>query len=543
MSEARVLDRIAGLRRPLRLALVAGAVGVGPAIVAPAAAQEAAPRSEGAGMEQADVEQAVVPLGHSRVIEPGWRVKEVVIANEEIADIRVTSPERVLVIGRQTGSTDLTMWGENEEQHLRMTVSVEPDITALRRGLERAVPGSDLELTQSGGVIVVSGVLRRADQAEALARFMDASGVAYVDMTEVASPQQVMIKVRVAEANRVALRTLGINAFQAGDNQFFGTTFGGNPNSINIGAPGGSAVADDVPFSFLQSTNVTDTTSLFAGVPGVDFQLFVDALEDNQYIRTLAEPNLVALSGEKASFLAGGEFPIPVPQASAGGGVTITIEYREFGVKLNFFPRVRGDGTIRLQVAPEVSELSEVGSIQTEGFNIPSLLIRRAATTLVMKTGQTFAMAGLLNRDVAARSQSVPGLGSLPVLGPLFRSVRYERGETELLILATVELVEPLDTRLSPVAPGETHETPSDWELYAGGKLHGESGAGVRALAWPEQMGLDRLRGPGAWATHDQERTPVRPAPVDIENGNGGDAGPARRGPARRDDRDPPEGR
>ena len=532
-------------RAPRSAGLAALAAGIALAAIAPGASAQAQPPA-GEPIPKADPDAdggLVVPLGHSRVIEPGWRVKEVVIANDEIADIRVTSPTRILVVGKQTGSTDLTMWGENDDQHTRTTVTVEPDITALKRGLAKAVPNADLELTQSGGMIVISGVLRRAEQADALKRFMDATGTPFVDMTEVASPQQVMIKVRVAEANRVALRTLGINTVRAGDNQFFGTTFGGNPNSINIGVPSTSSATGDLPFDFLQNTNVTDTTSLFAGIPNVNFQFFVEALEDNQYIRTLAEPNLVALSGEKASFLAGGEFPIPVPQASAGGGVTITVEYREFGVKLNFFPRVRGDGTIRLQVAPEVSELSEIGSIQTEGFNIPSLLIRRAATTLVMKSGQTFAMAGLLNRDVAARSQSVPGLGSLPILGPLFRSVRYEQGDTELLILATVELVEPLDTRLSPVAPGETHEAPSDWELYAGGRLHGDDDAPSLPLGWPAEMNLDRLKGPGAWATYDQRRTPARPEPNETKNNLGEDALPTQRGRERLDDSDPPEGR
>jgi pilus assembly protein CpaC len=263
---------------------------------------------------------------------------------------------------------------------------------------------------------------------------------------------------------------------------------------------------------------VGDAVTLFAGFPGLDFQLFLEALEENQYIRTLAEPTLVALSGEKASFLAGGEFPIPIAQgAGVGGGTTITIEYKEFGVRLNFLPTVLGDGTIRLQVAPEVSDLSEIGAVEIEGFRIPSLLTRRAATTLVMKSGQTFAMAGLIDRSVAARSERVPGLGSLPILGPLFRSVRYERGDTELVVLATIELVEPIDLQTELPVPGDTHAEPSDWELYAGGHIHGNTNRARPEIPWAETMGLDRLLGAGAWARHDQERKPVlrrNPGPI-----------------------------
>ncbi|MEM0982671.1 MAG: type II and III secretion system protein family protein [Planctomycetota bacterium] len=459
-------------------------------------------------------EMVSVPVGHSKLIEPGWPVREVVVANDAIADVRVTSPERILVIGKEVGSTDLTLWGAEDGQHYSAHLMVESDLAALRMSLRQALPDADVELTQSNGLIVITGLLRRAEQADGLHRFMDATGKSYVDMTEVASPQQVQIKVRVAEANRVAIRTLGINAAKTSSDYFFGSTVGGNPNAINIGTPAGSDAGSNIPFNFIESTTVSDTTTLFAGVPSIDFQLFIEALEDNQYIRTLAEPNLVALSGEEASFLAGGEFPIPVPQAGGGGGVTITIEYKEFGVRLNFIPTVLGDGSIRLQVAPEVSDLSEIGAVQVEGFSIPSLLTRRAATTLLMKTGQTFAMAGLLDRSVAARSQKVPGLGSLPILGPLFRSVRYEQGETELLILATVELVEPLDTRLSPLVPGEAHVAPNDWELFAKGELHGTTKLPDREVQWPKRLGLDRLLGPGAWARHDQDRTPVRPVPT-----------------------------
>jgi len=457
-------------------------------------------------------ETLVIPRGHSRIIEPGWMVSEVVVSNEEIADVRVVKPDRVLILGESVGSTDVTMWGEDDHRW-QARVQVEVDVEQLEMRLNAALQDANIEIAQADDVLMVTGTLRRAEDAEALTRFMESTEARFVDMTRVAGLPQVMIKVRVAEANRVAIRSMGVNAFGADDSFFGGQTIGGNPNNVQIGVPGDAPAGDNLPFNFLADTTVSDAVTLFAGFPDADFQLFLEALEDNQFIRTLAEPTLVALSGEKASFLAGGEFPIPVVQGGGLGGPTVTVEFREFGVELNFLPVVLGDGTIRLQVAPEVSDLSDIGAVEVEGFRIPSLLTRRAATTLRMRSGQTFAMAGLIDRSVAARSQGVPGLGSVPVLGTLFRSVRYERGAPELLVLATVELVEPLDTQATLPVPGDTHVEPSGWELYLKGKIHGTATARPPSTRWAEELGLDKLRGPGAWARYGQQRRHVGDQP------------------------------
>ncbi|USN98234.1 MAG: type II and III secretion system protein family protein [Phycisphaeraceae bacterium] len=471
---------------------------------------------------EADPLQVEVPVGRSQVIEPGWKISEVAVADDEIADVKVVNPGRVMIIGKSVGATDVTMW-DPQGKRWEARVIVEVDYEMLRRTLEDVLTGSDLRLKQSEDVMIVSGTLRQAEQADMMHRFLDAAEIKYVDMTRVAGLQQVMIKVRVAEANRIAIRSLGINAVHSGDSAFGGSTIGGNPNSIDIGIPGNQPAQDNLLFNVLQSATVGDATTLFAGFQGLDFEMFVEALEDNQYLRTLAEPTLVAMSGEKASFLAGGEFPIPVASAGAGGATQISIEWKEFGVRLNFLPTVMGDGEIRLQVAPEVSDLSDVGAVELEGFRIPSLLTRRAATTLRMRSGQTFAMAGLLDRKVAGRTQKVPGLGNIPILGALFSSVRYEHGETELLVLATVDLVEPMDTTVDVPMPGDTHVKPNAWELYAEGKLHGEAAKPESPAVWAADMGLDRLMGPGAWATHDQQRLPVAPADPDDSANKGED--------------------
>lgn len=488
-------------------ALLAPALASGAAV----APEQSEPRIFDPETEHGERFELELPVGRSRVIEPGWKISEVAVAEEEIADVRVVNPGRLMIIGKSVGATDVSLWGpDGKRWEARIMVHV--DLDDLKRTLEGFLPEAKLDLKQSEDVLIVSGLLRRAEHADNLRRFLDAAEVKYVDMTRVAGLEQVMIKVRVAEANRIAIRSLGMNGVHSGDSFFGGSTVGGNPNSIDIGIPGGQAAQDNLNFEFLQSATVGDAVTLFGGFPGLDFELFIEALEDNQYLRTLAEPTLVAMSGEKASFLAGGEFPIPVASAATGGAVQITIEWKEFGVKLNFLPTVLGDGTIRLQVAPEVSDLSDVGAVEVEGFRIPSLLTRKAATTLRMRSGQTFAMAGLMDRTIAARTQKVPGLGNIPILGRLFSSVRYEQGDTELLVLATVELVEPMDTQAALPMPGDTHSAPDSWELYAEGKIHGSASVPADPAVWAREKGLDRLSGPGAWATHDQERAPVPPS-------------------------------
>ena len=216
----------------------------------------------------------------------------------------------------------------------------------------------------------------------------------------------------------------------------------------------------------------------------------------------------MALSGEEASFLAGGEFPIPVTQSAGGGGGgnAISIQYREYGIRVSFRPVVLGDGTINLHVAPEVSELSAVGAVIIQGSTIPTLVTRKAETTLELDSGQTFAMAGLIHNKVEAINSRIPGLGDLPILGPLFRSVRYQKNETELVVLVTASLVEPMSLATAPPLPGLLHEDPNDWELYIEGRIEGKKPAKIDSddAKWLRQMGLDQLMGPGAWDSYNK---------------------------------------
>jgi pilus assembly protein CpaC len=282
---------------------------------------------------------------------------------------------------------------------------------------------------------------------------------------------------------------------------------------------------------------------MFGGFPDINLQIFLQALAENQYLRVLAEPNLVSLSGEEASFLAGGEIPIPVVQGGGSlTGVSVTIEYKEYGVRLKFTPTVLGDNSIRLKVAPEVSQLTEVGAVVISGFNVPALITRKAETTLELNSGQTFAMAGLINRTDSGINSRVPGVGDVPIVGALFRSARYEADDTELVVMVTATLVEPISTLKTPPVPGSEHLDPNDWEFYGLGRIEGEMPPKLSNAdaTWLRETGLCKLQGPGAWESCDQApahsrvkcRPPQKAAPAAPATPAGSPAPAAPKAPA-----------
>lgn len=467
-----------------------------------------------------------VHLRQSEIVNFPWPARRVSVTDPKIADVQVLAPGQALVQGKASGTTDLIAWSEREEVW-RAKVVVEYDVTRMKADLSRLLPNSALSITQGqDDFVVVSGQLTRAEHAVELKNYLAAYGGKFVDMTSLAGVQQVQLRVRLAEVSRSSLRVLGFNAFITGKDVFGGVqpgpSSGGAFNGVSIGPPSGaSAAAAHLPFEFSSGVGVNPLVTIFAGFPQANLEFFLQALSENQYLRILAEPTLVALSGEQADFLAGGEFPIPVVQGGGNiQGTSITVEYKEFGVRLKFRPTVLGDGTIRLYVAPEVSQLSDVGAVVIQGFRIPGLVTRRAQTTLELHSGQSFAMAGLLNRVSTGTSSRIPGLGDIPVVGALFRSVRYESDDTDLVVLVTASLVEPMSTATPPPLPGVLHSDPSDWELYGLAKLEGSAMPKISPAQakWIKELGFDRLKGPGAWESYEsrgagerERQAPSRP--------------------------------
>ncbi len=459
----------------------------------------------------------VIPLyaGESRLVKAPWPVKRLSVNNPTVADVDVVSPDQVQLIALSPGVTDLIMWSATN-QVWRARVDVEADVSKLRQQLERLFPGAELEVAQVGDVVAISGQFARAEQSAHLRTYLEQSGLKHMDMTRLAGVQQVQLKVRVAEVSRSALKAMGVNTLILGNDFFGGVQIGSSSGPLvpmNVGVPGGATPGDSGVGTVGEGGISTPPgVTIFGGIPNSDLQFWIQALAENQYLRVLSEPTLVALSGEEASFLAGGEFPVPIAQLGEGGTTAISIEYREFGVRLNFKPTVLGDGMMRLQVIPEVSELSDVGAVEVLGTRVPSLLTRRVTTTLEMESGQTFSIAGLISNSTNARNSRVPGLGDLPILGPLFRSTRFSTSETELVILVTASLVEPQNTPIHALpVPGAGFKPPTAWEFYALGQVQGRpSKLSPAHRARLEELGLDELRGPGAWASHDANQAQTK---------------------------------
>jgi pilus assembly protein CpaC len=444
-------------------------------------------------------------VGQSAIVRAPWPTVRVAVTDPTIANVQVLTPQQVLLQGLKVGSTDLIVWSEDERQVQKWKVQVKLDVPRFQEKLAELFPDASLEVGEHGDTLIVKGLLRNADQVVQLHDYLEKSKTAYVDMTSVAGVQQVQIEVRVAEVSRQALRAMGFNAFHTDDDYFVGSRIG-SIFPVSIAPDSGQVAGNNTSFVFNDVPTAGSLVTIFAGFPRADFEFFLQALAENQYLRVLANPTLIALNGEEASFLAGGEYPIPVPQSGAGGAGTITIQYKEYGVRVTFQPTVLGDGSIRLHVAPEVSERSSVEAVQIQGWVIPTLVTRKAETTMELHSGQTFAIAGLLQHRAEAVNTRIPGLGDLPVLGPLFRSTRYQNNDTELVILVTATLVEPMSLGEAPPVPGFMHSDPNDWEFYLEGRLEGKEPPkiGPRDAEWLKKMNLDKLKGPGAWDSYNK---------------------------------------
>ena len=509
----------------------------------PAASTQAPPPAT-AALDSGSVTQIEIPVGGSSMVTLPGNVESVVVAVAAVADAKPVSPREVVLVARKPGTSDVVFRLESGESIVR-TLRVRVDRAEIEGRLKRLF-GVSLEVVDVEGHMTLRGVVPDVRAAAQIDKFMDSLDPTWIDLTTIPGVQQVQLRVRIAEASRTALRELAFGGVVGGSSAFGGfQSPGGTPfQPVSIG-PSPFAPVDNAQFIFDRGfgggASIQSATTLFGGIPGSNLEIFIQALSENRYVRLLAEPNLVAVSGEEATFLVGGEFPVPVVQGSVvGGGSTVTVQYKEFGVRLKFRPEVLGEGRLRLEVSPEVSELSEIGAVRQNGFTIPSVVTRRSSTTVELTSGQSFAMAGLLRSKDQARASRVPVLGDLPVLGTLFRSVRYEQDQTELVVMVTAELVEPLDDGMERPMPGDLHQTPNDWELFGEGKLTGATDVG-NPLARLKALGLGSLKGPGAWRRSDDRRVSAADAlPPVIEPESPPESAPATGDSARTGSREEP---
>ena len=455
-------------------------------------------------------------VGRSHLVESGHRFTNVVVVDDSVADAEIVSPHQVVLYGKRLGSTDVMMQYEDGTS-ARYFIEVLIDDARLQNRLD-SLFGRGIVVDAQAGVLVLKGELETVDAATRLESFMKASGLDYVDMTNVPGVQQVLLRVRIAEVSRKGIRELGFSAVVGGSSAFGGvqTPTGSSTNLTRVGiAPQAGGGISPTSYVYQSGANqVSSAATLFGGVPAADLAMYIRALKENNYVRILAEPNLVAISGEEATFLVGGEFPVPIVQGtSVGVGSSISVEYKEVGVRLRFRPEVLGQNRVRLQVAPEVSQISEQYGTSVQGSAVPGVATRRSSTVVELRSGQTFAMAGLLENKTDARNSSIPLLGDLPLIGPLFRSVRYQENQTELVVLVTAELVEPIDSVGNEPLPGFLHERPNDWQFFVDGRIEGTVVAPLppSQAAQARKLGLDKLTGPGAWRRFDELPEPARP--------------------------------
>ena len=379
-------------------------------------------------------------LNKSQILTADRPIDRAMIGNDEIADILPVSDRSVYVLGKAMGTTSLTLYDRANRVIAIMDISVGPDIAALQTQISEIMPGEAIQARLTNGKLMLTGSVSDPGMASRAHRIAEAyAGDDVINMLGVVSSQQVMLEVRFAEVNRTVGERLGVSGF-AGS---FGGDFRAAQGRGASAVPGQNGIGADLVIDpILESFGIF--SALFE-IGDVDIEAFLNVLEREGLSKTLAEPTLVALSGERASFLAGGEFPVPVAQAGAGGGAqAITVEFKPFGVSLGFTPTVLGDRTINLIVEPEVSSIDPSASVTINGLTVPGLQTRRAATTVELRDGESFVLAGLLRTEYQTSVQQLPILGSLPIIGSLFRSSQFQKGETELLIVVTPRLVKPI---------------------------------------------------------------------------------------------------
>ena len=403
---------------------------------------QVAPGPVKADTSQQAVERIKLTAGRSTVLMTDFDITRIAVTNPAVADAVVVQPREILIDGKGAGTVSLIVWGT--ARRVQYDVVVEAAITSLQQNLQALFPGEDIQISVSDDALVLSGrvsstaVMLKAGEIAAAS----ASKGKVINLLQVpggSESQQVMLQVRFAEVNRRAIRELGVNFF-AGTSAH--SNWAGRETTGQFAAP----TIDQAGVTF------SDLLNLFVFNSDYNIGVVIRALQQKGFFQSLAEPNLIAYNGKEASFLAGGQFPVPVVQGGVAGVGTVTIEWKEFGVRLKFTPTIAGD-MIRLHVEPEVSALDFNNGITLSGFRVPALTMRRAATDVELRDGQSFAIAGLLDNIGQEDGAAVPLLSKIPIIGYLFQSQSKRAERTELMVLITPQLVRALEPDEVPPLP------------------------------------------------------------------------------------------
>ena len=381
-----------------------------------------------------------VLVGQSRLLTFGTPIERFSVSNPEIAEAVLVGGNQVVVNGKAFGQVNFIAWEKGTGRFLVFDVYVRTNLSLIDSQIRALFPKEDIRLSQANGSVVLSGSVsdpKIALQAESV---VQAAGFKTVNLLEspVKNMTQVQLQVRVAEVNRSKLRDLGTSYLYQGSPGAGGFISGGGPGTLTDATKG-------------------ILTGAFSGlnllVLGGNAATMIKAMQTNGALRALAEPNLIAMNGQEASFLAGGEFPIPIVQGGASGVGTVSIVFKEYGVRLNFKPTIIDEDHIRLELEPEVSTLDFTNGVRFDGFVIPALRTRRAKTGVELRDGQSFALAGLLDNSETQSMSKIPGLGDVPILGNLFRSKQFQKNESELMFIVTAQMVQPVNRDDVPRLP------------------------------------------------------------------------------------------
>lgn len=443
--------------------------------------QQTAPGAPGASTQVPAPEvQSSAPLrvmvGKSLLINTTERLKRISVTDPSIADAIVVTPTQILVHGRAAGEVSLLIWDELERSR-SFDLRVDVDVSAAAEEEKRVFPDEQINVTPSRSAIVLSGHVSTEDIAKRAGMIAEAYSKNVVNVLTFGpvGAQEVLLEVKFAEVDRSAVTQLGANFFTPGTGHTTGLIstgqFGGATVSTSTAttttAPSG--VTSTTTSSTQPTINLTNPLNLFLFRNDINFGAVVEALQQKSLLQILAEPNLIAVNGKEASFLAGGEFPFPIVQPGQGYAA-VTISFKEFGVRLKFTPVIMPNGNIHLRVIPEVSQLDYTNALTISGFTVPALSTRRADTEFELQDGQSFVIAGLMDNRVTEIYNKFPGLGDLPIIGNLFKSKNMQKSKTELMVLCTVHRIAP--STQSPALP-KGPQPFLNKDKFDGSKQHG----------------------------------------------------------------------
>jgi pilus assembly protein CpaC len=412
---------------------------------APAVPPAQAPQSTTSGQESGEPQTLHLLVGRSLVISSPTRIKRVSLADPEIAEAIVVSPTQVLVNGKKPGGVSLMLWDE-ADQSQAFEVSVDVDILGLSQKIHEVFPTENVHIDTSRDVVILTGNVSSTTVADKILEVVKGAAPKVTNMMQVPAPPvgEILLQVRFAEVDRSAVNQWGINILSLP-----GAKNVGSISTQQFSPPGLSQVGGNGSNSF----TLSDLMNVFIFRPDINLAATIKALQQDNLLQILAEPNLMTASGKEASFLAGGEFPFPVPQVGGVGYSTITIQFKEYGVRLSFTPTFTPDGMIHMKVKPEVSSLDYTNALTIQGYLVPALSTRRVESEMDLADGQSFVIAGLMDNRVTEQFNKIPWIGDVPVLGQLFRSKNFLKSKDELLVVVTPIIVKPMNPGQVPNKP------------------------------------------------------------------------------------------